>query len=128
MNHHQGKFGGILAGKDKSLDLPARFEPRLIAFLLLTVGVAEIVGGVSFGRLGDRFGMSVVMVAGCALPCVLGIVLVYINFLTGECVCRGQDMGVGAWGGGGSGLKVNVVWDGCNCLSSVCVLLLVGWL
>ncbi len=81
----QGKLGGIIGGKDKSLDLPSRFEPRLISFLLLTVGAAEIIGGMSFGRLGDRYGMSVVMVVGCALPCVMAIVLVYINFLTGQC-------------------------------------------
>ena len=79
----QGKYGEIVGGKDAALgELPSEFQPRLISFLLLTVGCAEIVGGVTFGRLSDRFGSSVVMVLGCALTCAAGVAMVYINFET----------------------------------------------
>ncbi len=75
-----------MSGKDESIGtLPKHFEPKLIAFLMVTVGVAETVGGVGFGRMADRFGATVVAVVGCGLPHFVAFVLVYINFVSSEC-------------------------------------------
>ena len=74
----QGKYGEIIGNSDH--DLPSEFKPRIVSFLILTVGCAEIIGGITFGRLSDKFGMTVVMLLGCALPCAGGIALVYLNF------------------------------------------------
>ena len=37
----QGKYGEIVSGKDEDLHLPSRFEPKLIAFLMITIGASH---------------------------------------------------------------------------------------
>lgn len=41
----QGKYPEIVAGKDPlAPELPAEFEPRVISFVMVATGVAEIIG------------------------------------------------------------------------------------
>ena len=77
----QGKMGEILSGKDSELSLPSAFKPRLVSWQLLATGVADISGGILFGRASDHMGLFRVVLFSTLLPAILAVAAVFINFL-----------------------------------------------
>lgn len=54
-----GARGGLIWGA-----LPARFPPKLIGYTSICFGVAEVIGGLTFGKVSDRIGRKPVLFLG----------------------------------------------------------------
>eukprot|EP00049_Salpingoeca_infusionum_P027995 m.35528 g.35528 ORF g.35528 m.35528 type:complete len:506 (+) comp9900_c0_seq1:50-1567(+) len=76
----QGQYPLILSGKEPRVVLPDAFKAHTVAYLMMCICGAEVLGSLIFGKLSDRVGRWPVVLIG-GLLATTAYLLIYLNII-----------------------------------------------